>query len=67
MTYEKTEWVDHIVDPETGDVIQEGTRVTAARMNHIEQGIFENETKAVYIDSEYPTETFANQIFYKKI
>lgn len=37
--YEKTLWIDHIVDPENQEVIQEGTRVNANRMNKIEQGI----------------------------
>ncbi|AWX58329.1 hypothetical protein AB432_026270 [Brevibacillus brevis] len=39
MAYQKTTWVDHIVDPVTGDVVQQGTKVTAARMNKMEQGI----------------------------
>lgn len=38
-TYEKTEWLDHIVDLETGDIIQEGTRFTASRANNAEEGI----------------------------
>lgn len=37
--YEKTDWVDHIVDSTTGTVIQQGTRFTAQRMNNIEEGI----------------------------
>ena len=39
MSYEKTEWIDHVVDPETQEIIQQGTRVTAQRMNKIEEGI----------------------------
>lgn len=46
MAYEKTNWVDHVVDPgeidpATGQpkVIQQGTRFTAARANKIEKGI----------------------------
>lgn len=39
MAYQKTTWVDHIVDPVTGDVVQQGTKVTATRMNKMEQGI----------------------------
>lgn len=39
MTYQKTNWVDHIVDPETGSVVQSGTKFTAARANKMEQGI----------------------------
>lgn len=38
-TYVKTNWRDHIVDIESGDVIQDGTRFTASRMNNIEEGI----------------------------
>ncbi|MED1945843.1 MULTISPECIES: hypothetical protein [Brevibacillus] len=39
MAYQKTGWVDHIVDPVTGEVVQQGTKVTASRMNKMEQGI----------------------------
>ncbi|MFI8714426.1 hypothetical protein ACIGKN_21180, partial [Brevibacillus brevis] len=39
MAYQKTAWVDHIVDPVTGEVVQQGTKVTATRMNKMEQGI----------------------------
>ncbi|RYI24997.1 hypothetical protein EVU96_25260 [Bacillus infantis] len=38
--YVKTDWVDHIVDPENNEVIQEGTRFTANRANNIENGIY---------------------------
>lgn len=38
--YVKTNWRDHIVDIETGQVIQEGTRFTASRANNIEDGIY---------------------------
>jgi hypothetical protein len=37
--YDKTEWIDHVVDPESGEVIVEGTRFTSQKMNKIEQGI----------------------------
>lgn len=40
--YLKTLWKDHIVDVVTEDVIQEGTRFTASRMNNIEDGIFDS-------------------------
>lgn len=40
MAYEKQEWLDHIVDPETGEIIQQGSPVTANRMAHIEDGVF---------------------------
>ncbi|WP_277679637.1 hypothetical protein [Gracilibacillus dipsosauri] len=38
--YIRTNWRDHIVDIETGQVIQEGTRFTASRANNIEDGIY---------------------------
>jgi hypothetical protein len=47
MSYEKTIWVDHIVDPETGEVIQQGTRFTEARANKMEQGIFDNDARSI--------------------
>lgn len=39
INYKKTEWQDHILDPETGTVIQQGTRFTAQRANNFEDGI----------------------------
>lgn len=39
MTYQKTTWVDHVVDPVTGEIVQQGTKFTATRANKIEQGI----------------------------
>lgn len=38
--YIRTNWRDHIVDTQTGDTIQDGTRFTAGRMNNIENGIY---------------------------
>lgn len=37
--YIKTDWQDHLVDPISGDIIQQGTRFTAQRANNIEDGI----------------------------
>lgn len=37
--YIKTDWQDHLVDPISGDIIQQGTRFTAQRGNNIENGI----------------------------
>ncbi|MFC4403331.1 hypothetical protein [Gracilibacillus xinjiangensis] len=45
MPYEMTEWVDDIVDPTNGEVLQEGTRYTAARANHFEKGIYDAHEK----------------------
>lgn len=37
--YVKNEWIDHIEDIESGEIIQEGTLYCARLMNHIEKGI----------------------------
>jgi hypothetical protein len=39
-SYEKTFWLDHVVDDVTGEVIQEGTPLSAENMNNIETGIY---------------------------
>ncbi|MFD2089548.1 hypothetical protein [Brevibacillus brevis] len=39
MPYERQFWVDRLVNTETGETIQDGTRFTARRMNHMEEGI----------------------------
>lgn len=39
MTYTQTLWEDRIIDLENGNVIAEGTKVTAARLNKMEGGI----------------------------
>lgn len=41
MPYIPTEWRDHIVDPITGEVIQQGTSVSATKLNNMERGITE--------------------------
>ncbi|MED1915662.1 hypothetical protein P4V64_10120 [Bacillus thuringiensis] len=38
MSYERQYWEDRLVT-ETGETIQDGTRITARRLNHIEEGI----------------------------
>lgn len=47
MAYEKTDWVDHVVDSDTGEIIQQGTRFTARRMNNIESGIGDAHSEVV--------------------
>ncbi|TRY24363.1 hypothetical protein FOI68_17065 [Brevibacillus sp. LEMMJ03] len=39
MSYQKNTWVDHIIDPTTGEVVQQGTKVTANRLNNLENGV----------------------------
>lgn len=43
--YEKQVWLDHIVDEETGEIIQQGTVHSQQRMNHIEEGIYQSADK----------------------
>ena len=40
--YEKIGWLDHVVDVETEEVIQEGTPVSQTNMNHMDDGIYQN-------------------------
>lgn len=42
MSYKKTEWVDHIKDIDTGEMIQQGTPISARNLNNIEEGIANN-------------------------
>ena len=37
--YEATNWKDHVVDQETGDLIQKGTDQSAGNFNNMERGI----------------------------
>lgn len=37
--YKSTNWLDRVVDAETGDVVQEGTDQSAAHFNNMENGI----------------------------
>lgn len=45
--YEKTNWRDHIIDIETGNIIQQGTRFNQRRANNIEDGIEFNRNKII--------------------
>lgn len=38
--YNRTYWKDHIVDEETGEVLQQGTLQDAEHFNNMEEGIF---------------------------
>ena len=39
--YKMQEWIDHIEDIETGELLQEGTLYCARLMNHMEKGIYD--------------------------
>ena len=45
--YNKTHWQDRVVDPETGEVIQEGTFMSAEHFNNMEEGIAANSTDLI--------------------
>lgn len=62
MRYIPTDWHDHIVDPITQDIVQQGTRFTAARANNIEEALaylmnthnpnVDQELKRIYLELE---------------
>ena len=37
--YNNTKWLDHVVDADTDEVIQEGTEQSASNFNNMESGI----------------------------
>lgn len=39
MAYEKQTWVDYIIAADTNEVLKVGTPISAARLNHMEEGI----------------------------
>lgn len=48
VSYTRTIWQDHVVDQQTGDVIQQGTPQSAKNFNNIEEGaLAANELGAV--------------------
>ncbi|WP_055070726.1 hypothetical protein [Clostridium massiliamazoniense] len=59
MSYVKTKWKDKIVN-EVGEIIQEGTPLSAENLNNIEAGIEENTEQLLDIKQE--TEVKENQI-----
>lgn len=46
MQYNKTNWIDHIRNEETGEVIQYGTPISARNLNNMETGIEFNNNQA---------------------
>lgn len=46
MKYNPTEWIDNIRDIDTGEVIQEGTPLSARNLNNMEDGIEVNDKLA---------------------
>lgn len=50
--YEKIGWLDHVTDVVTGEVIQEGTPMSQANMNHMDDGIFANREAAILHEAQ---------------
>lgn len=50
--YEKIGWLDHVTDVVTGEVIQEGTPVSQANMNHMDDGISANREAAILHEAQ---------------
>ena len=53
--YSKTHWRDRVVDSETGEVIQEGTFMSAEHFNNMENGIAANDTAISGINNNIDT------------
>lgn len=56
MSYVKTKWKDKIVN-EVGEIIQEGTPLSAENLNNIEAGIEENTEQLLTIEQEVSNNT----------
>ena len=48
--YKKQEWIDHIEDVDTGEILQEGTLYCARLMNHMEDGIYSAHDEMINLD-----------------
>jgi len=47
--YNRTKWLDKVVDADTGELIQEGTDQSAGNFNNMENGISDNHTAAAML------------------
>lgn len=52
MSYKKQEWIDHIEDIDTHEVLQQGTLYCARLMNHMEDGIYRAHEEIENLNSE---------------
>ena len=48
--YKKQEWIDHIEDVDTGELLQEGTLYCARLMNHMENGIYSAHDEMIQLE-----------------
>jgi hypothetical protein len=44
--YKNTHWSDRVVDADTGELIQEGTKQSAGNFNNMEEGILDSHISA---------------------
>lgn len=48
--YKKQEWIDHIEDIDTGEILQEGTLYCSKLMNHMEDGIYNAHSEMIDLE-----------------
>lgn len=60
--YKNTNWLDHIVDTDSGEVIQEGTEQSAANFNNMEHGIIDASLALALMQQAIRNESVLNRI-----
>ena len=60
--YNKQEWIDHIEDIETGELIQEGTLYCARLMNHMEDGIYTAHDEMIQLEVKVLEDNLINNM-----
>lgn len=64
--YQKKEWVDEVIDAESGETIQRGTPQSAKNFNNIESGVLDNQIASNLILIAI-SQLEANQVIEEKI
>ena len=60
--YTKQEWIDHIEDIDTGELIQEGTLYCARLMNHMEDGIYTAHDEMIQLEVKVLEDNLINNM-----
>ena len=60
--YKKQEWIDHIEDIDTGEILQEGTLYCARLMNHIEDGIYTAHDEMIQLEVKVLEDNLINNM-----
>ena len=60
--YNKQEWIDHIEDIDTGELIQEGTLYCARLMNHMEEGIYTAHDEMIQLEVKVLEDNLINNM-----